>query len=168
VVGLQSDHMGSGPMRRASAAIASGGSCWMPAATSRSPLVEVVSRTTKGRARRRARLASDFRSRSSKRKFEPRRRFDPGKCLVYRSEIGLVPNGPSEQPRRKPGVRERFRASGASSRCTAVRQKRPNSWASAERSANRESVARRRLGGRGGFELSVSDRTKIAGLQECR
>jgi hypothetical protein len=40
-----------------------------------------------------------------------------------------VPNSGGEQPRRKVGVRERFGASGSSSRCTAVREKRPNSSA---------------------------------------
>ena len=131
-------------MRRASAAIASGGSCRMPAATSRSALCAgCVPARPKGRAPVGLRLAFDFRSRSSKRKFEPRHRFDPGKCLVYRPEIGWVPNGPSEQPQRKPGVRERFRASGASPRCTAVREKRRDSWASAGRSAGGETCSPR-------------------------
>jgi hypothetical protein len=51
------------------------------------------------------------------------------KQLIYRIQSEWVPNEPSERPQRKPGVRERFRASAVSSRCTAVREERPNSWA---------------------------------------
>jgi hypothetical protein len=50
-----------------------------------------------------------------------------------------------------PGVRETFRASGPSPRCTAVREKQPNSSAFRGRSASRETVARWRLGGASGI-----------------
>ena len=75
----------------------------------------------------------------------------------------MVPNWPGEQPQRKLADREGFQACAGIQRCTAVVQKRLDSWASAERSLGRESVNHSCLGGRGGFELSVLDRTKIAG-----
>jgi hypothetical protein len=71
-----------------------------------------------------------------------------------------------EKPQRKPDVRERFRASGASSRCTAARQKRLNSWASAGRPARIERVRSGGIGGQGGFELSVPDGTRIPEMRE--
>jgi hypothetical protein len=100
--------------------------------------------------------AFDFGSRSSKRKFELWHRFDPGKCLVYRLEIRWVPNGPSEQPQRRPGVRERFRPSNPSRRCTPGRQKWPISWAFRGRLLGRESVAQGRLGGGRGTVVEPS------------
>jgi hypothetical protein len=79
------------------------------------------------------------------------------KFLICPAVLAWVPNGPSEQPRRKPGVREGFRASGASPRCTAIHKKRPNSWAFHGRSADGETVRIGSVGGREGFELSVPD-----------
>ena len=86
-------------------------------------------------------------SRSPERKLKPRRGVEIRNFLIRREETEWVPNGPSEQPRRKPGVREGFRASGASPRCTAVREKRPNSWAFQGRSADGETVRIGRVGG---------------------
>jgi hypothetical protein len=63
------------------------------------------------------------------------------------TKVKGVPNGRSEPPQRKPSVRERFRAGGTSPRCTAVREKRPSSWAFWSRSADRETVHVRRVGG---------------------
>jgi hypothetical protein len=88
--------------------------------------------------------------------------------LICHASTSCSPNGPSEQPQRRPGVRERFRAASVSPRCTADREKRPNSWAFQGRSASRERVRSAGLGGRGGFELSVPDRIKIARLWEWR
>jgi hypothetical protein len=48
----------------------------------------------------------------------------PAKLLIRLPKAKWVPNGPSEWPQRKSGVRERFRASGPSPRCTAIREKR--------------------------------------------
>jgi hypothetical protein len=85
--------------------------------------------------------------RLSKRKFElVSCRVSP-KPLFVRGEFEWVPNGPSEHPQRKPGVRERFRASGTRARCTAFRKKWPNSLAFQGRTLGRESVAQGRLGG---------------------
>ena len=53
-------------------------------------------------------------------------------------------------------VREEFRASGASSEVNSRPPKRPNSWASAGRSADRETVTRRRLGGGRGTVVEPS------------
>jgi len=94
-------------MRRAGAAIASGGA---PAGLQDAcgylkvaPCAGCV-RHDQGTSSRSDRgLAFDFGSRSSKRKFELWHRFDPGKCLFYRLEIGWVPNGGGEQPQRKAG-----------------------------------------------------------------
>ena len=71
--------------------------------------------------------------------------------LIWPAKSEWVPNGPSEQPQRKPGVRETFRASCSSSRCTAIREKRRGSWASSQRSADRETVRIGRLGGGSGI-----------------
>jgi hypothetical protein len=58
--------------------------------------------------------------RLSKRKFElVSYRVSP-KSLFVQGEFEWVPNGPSEQPERKPAVREESGARGHSSRCTAV------------------------------------------------
>ena len=111
------------------------------------------------------RLAFGFRSRLSERKFEPRHRSNPGKCLMYRPEIGWVPNGRGEQPERKPGVRERFRASGRSSRCTAIHEKPPNSWAFQGRSADGETV---RMGNVGGGRGTVVKPSSVIGLRGSR
>jgi hypothetical protein len=87
----------------------------------------------------------------------PKRNYKLGVChrsskqLIYVQKAKWVPNGPSEQPQRKPGMRERFRASEPSSRCTAVRQKWRNSWASAGRSADVETVRAGRIGGARGI-----------------
>jgi hypothetical protein len=54
------------------------------------------------------------------------------------------------------GPKRRFRASGFSSRCTTVREKRPNSWAFWSRTAGKENVARRRLGGARGTVVQPS------------
>jgi hypothetical protein len=52
----------------------------------------------------------------------------PAKLLIRLPKAKWVPNGPSERRQRKPGIREGFRASGASPRCTAIHKKPPNSW----------------------------------------
>ena len=68
-------------------------------------------------------------------------RFAWAMLLICGRKLDWVPNGPSEQPQRKGPVREGFRACPPSARCTAVRQKRRNSWAfSADRRAERVSV----------------------------
>ena len=76
--------------------------------------------------------------------------------LDFDTRFERVPNGPSEQPQRKPDVRERFRVSGASSRCTGVRENRPNSWASAGRSADGETVRTGYVGGGRGTVVKPS------------
>jgi hypothetical protein len=83
----------------------------------------------------------------------PRKSSKPGldagrfKLLIYLMVLRWVPNGPSEHPQRKSAVRETFRASGASPRCTAVREKRPNSWAFQGGSADGETVCIGNVGG---------------------
>jgi hypothetical protein len=67
--------------------------------------------------------------------------------LAALRKLEWVPNSRGEQPQRRPGVRERFRAASVSPRCTAARQKRPNSWASAGGPADGETVRIRGIGG---------------------
>ena len=90
------------------------------------------------------RLASRFDAltRSSNRFFKLRRRPQSRKPLICHAFTSCSPNGSSEQPQRRPGVRERFRAVSASSRCTAVREKRPDSWAFQRRSVRGETVVK--------------------------
>ena len=71
----------------------------------------------------------------------------PANYLITLGKSEWVPKEPSEPLQRKPGVRDSFEVSGASSRCTAVREKRLNSWAFQGRSSGGESVAPRHLGG---------------------
>ena len=88
----------------------------------------------------------------------PRESSKPGtdagqlKLLILAEISGWVPNGPSEQPKRKPGVRERFRAPSVSPRCTAARQKRPNSWVFRGQLSGGETV---RIGNVGGGRGTV-------------
>jgi hypothetical protein len=75
------------------------------------------------------------------------------KSLTRLSKAKWVPNGRSEQPQRKPGVRESFRACGLGPRCTSVVQDRPNSRVFRGPLSDRETV---RIGNVGGREDSNS------------
>ena len=93
-------------------------------------------------------------SRPAKREFEPR----VGRLFA----MGLICNamrtgtGPSEQPAEKAGHQREVRAFGASPRCTAVREKRPNSWASAAGPAVGETVRTGHVGGARGAVVKPS------------
>ena len=86
---------------------------------------------------------------------KPARAISQSNCLNQREKSKWVPFRQGEQPQRKPAVRETFRAFPPSPRCTAVREKRPNSSASQGRSLGRESVTQRRLGGASSQERTV-------------
>jgi putative restriction endonuclease len=83
----------------------------------------------------------------AKRKFGTQRRAVVRYHLDIERQFEQVPNGPSEQPQRRPGVREGFRGGAGRARCTAVREKRRNFWAFQGRSTGGENVAPRRPGG---------------------
>jgi hypothetical protein len=76
--------------------------------------------------------------------------------LKNNSKSKRVPNDRGEQLERKPGTRERFRASCTSPRCTAVREKRPNSWAFQGRLADGETVRIGHVGGGKGTRVKHS------------
>jgi hypothetical protein len=89
--------------------------------------------------------------RSPSAKFETQEMSETRMSLILSAKSEGVPNGRGEQPQRKPGVRERFRASFVSPRCTAIHEKRPNSWAFQRRSADGETVRIGRVGGESGI-----------------
>jgi hypothetical protein len=91
-------------------------------------------------------------SRLAEREFELHPGLVSGNRLKAKLNWNGVPNGRGEQLERKPGVRERFGACGPSPRCTAIHEKRPNSWATATLSAGRETV---RIGNVGGGRRTV-------------
>jgi hypothetical protein len=70
-------------------------------------------------------------SRPAEREFELSPAVVSRNQLKQKREVERVPNGLGEQLRRKADLRERIRAFGARPRCTAARQKRRNSLASA-------------------------------------
>jgi hypothetical protein len=79
-----------------------------------------------------------------------------GQTAVLQRRFGWVPNGPSEQLRRRPAVREGFRTAPDRARSTASSQEWHNSWASAGGSPSGETVAQRCLGGGRGTRVKHS------------
>jgi hypothetical protein len=71
-------------------------------------------------------------------KFKLGVRHPPANLLICLIKPKWVPNGPSQQPQRKPPVREASRPQAKTPRSTAAGQEWRNSWASAPRSLSGE------------------------------
>jgi hypothetical protein len=92
----------------------------------------------------------------------PERNYKLGAChrsaklLIHLPNAKWVPNGPSERPQRKRALESDSEPSSASPRCTAIHEKRQNSWAFQGRSADGETVRIGHVGGGRGTVVKPS------------